>query len=107
MTSLILNWVVSVESPICKLVCILFDELTVLAIPTKHISNVLCYLLYITLHYSSSMLVTLETVPGNYEYICQSIQRTASGTTLLATGNATSSVMVKGDLQLSGGTSIL
>ena len=57
-------------------------------------------LLYFALQNSSSMLVASETVSGNYEYTCQSAQRSASGTTVLATGNATSSVMVKGDSHL-------
>ena len=30
-----LNWVMSVGSLICKLVCVLFDELSVIVIPTQ------------------------------------------------------------------------
>ena len=43
------------------------------------------------------MLVALETVPGSYEYTCESIQQSVDSTTLLAIGNATSSVRVKGE----------
>ena len=41
------NWLMSVGSPICKFVCILLDELSVLAIPTQIHFTFLMFLLLV------------------------------------------------------------